>query len=240
MQWRRNAKIYLVEAASNSYTDLLNAVSVANSLCEVGGRRRGFDELGRQRVLLRNLLRSLFYPIRGRLLRVLRRQSRRDLAIHFPQRRLGRRHQHQPEPDDRRLPAGDRLAIGRRRPQPLRISSQLIRTRFRRIVQSRRGTPDVAADADPSTGVWVYDSHIGISSAAPALRPRFGPASSTAASSFSARKPERTHHPLCQQREASLICRHHARLLRPKPRLPRRDGLGLLHRRRQSGRKGGK
>ena len=24
------------------------------------------------------------------------------------------------------------------------------------IVQSRRGTPDVAADADPSTGVWVY------------------------------------------------------------------------------------
>jgi kumamolisin len=25
------------------------------------------------------------------------------------------------------------------------------------IVGSRRGTPDVAADADPSTGVWVYD-----------------------------------------------------------------------------------
>jgi kumamolisin len=26
------------------------------------------------------------------------------------------------------------------------------------IVQDQRGTPDVAADADPSTGVWVYAS----------------------------------------------------------------------------------
>ena len=32
-----NAKIYLVEAASNSYADLLNAVSVANSLLKSAG-----------------------------------------------------------------------------------------------------------------------------------------------------------------------------------------------------------
>src|SRR6202040_928709 len=39
-----------------------------------GRRRRGFDELGRQRVWRRDVLRRVFYTIKCRLFRILRRQ----------------------------------------------------------------------------------------------------------------------------------------------------------------------
>jgi subtilase family serine protease len=51
VQWAHamapNAKIYLVEAATNSASDLFTAVSVANGLVAAAGRRGSLDELGR-------------------------------------------------------------------------------------------------------------------------------------------------------------------------------------------------
>jgi subtilase family serine protease len=51
-----NAKIYLVEAASDYANDLLVAVDKASSLIAAAGGGVVFDELGRLRILRRNEL----------------------------------------------------------------------------------------------------------------------------------------------------------------------------------------
>ena len=79
------------------------------------------------------------------------------MAVHLAKRGFRWRHQHQPQSNDRRPPAGGHLAIGRRRPSVYETRPSY-QSGISAIVGTQRGTPDVAADANPSSGVWVYAS----------------------------------------------------------------------------------
>ena len=166
-------------------------------------------------------------------------QPRGDLAIHLAQCRFRRRHQHQPQC---RQPALSRQELAW---QSSGGGPSVYETRpgyqdaISTIVRTRRGTPDVSADADPSTGVWVYAYPYwyivgGTSVAAPVWA---GIVNS--AGQLLHGKSKRTHQPLCESGERLRVHRRHTRFLRAKSRLSDRRRLGLLHRHRQPHRKGG-
>ena len=149
------AKIYLVEAASSNFGDLLKAVSVANSLLKAAGGgevsmswggsefswesyyNSYFTQLGVVYFAASGDTSGLIWPstspnvvsVGGTSI------SRNPTTGNFQQEMAWQ------------SGGGGPSAYESRPGYQNGISA---------IVQSRRGTPDVAADADPSTGVWVY------------------------------------------------------------------------------------
>src|SRR5262249_57339375 len=83
------------------------------------------------------------------------RQRRSDLAAYFAECRNGRRHDKQPR--CKRQPAGAAGLVSTGGGPSKYESRPSYQSAISQNVGSKRGTPDVAADADPNTGVWVYN-----------------------------------------------------------------------------------
>jgi subtilase family serine protease len=149
------AKIYLVEAASNSYADLLTAVNVASNLvAQAGGGEVsmswGGSEFSSERFYDGYFTKSgvVYFAAAG------------DSAGAI-----------WPSTSPNVVSAGgttnSRDASGNLQAQlawsstgggPSKYESRPpYQSVISQIVGSKRGTPDVAADADPNTGVWVYN-----------------------------------------------------------------------------------
>src|SRR5215831_1460890 len=149
------AKIYLVEAASNSFADLLQAVSVANTLLKAAGGGEvsmswGGSEFSSER----------FYDGYFAKGGVVYFAAAGDSAGTI-----------WPSTSPNVVSAGgttnSRDANGNLQAQlawsstgggPSKYESRpSYQSVISQVVGSKRGTPDVAADADPNTGVWVYN-----------------------------------------------------------------------------------
>jgi subtilase family serine protease len=161
IQWAHamapRAKIYLVEAASNSFSDLLYAVSVANALVKSAGGGEvsmswGGSEFSAETSYDGYFTQSgvvyfasagdspgVIWPSASRnVVSVGGTSLSRDSISGAFKRELAWQS------------GGGGSSVYESRPAYQNgISS---------IVQSHRGTPDIAAVADPSTGVWVYVS----------------------------------------------------------------------------------
>ena len=152
-----NAKIYLVEAASNSWGNLMAAVSVANSLLRAAGGGEvsmswGGSEFGSQTYYDSYFTQpgvvyfaasgdspGVWWPsVSPNVVSVGGTSISRNPTTGAFQQEL----------------AWQSTGGGPSRYEP-RPSYQ---NGISAIVQTHRGTPDVAAVADPSTGVWVYYS----------------------------------------------------------------------------------
>ena len=150
-----HAKIYLVEAASNSYADLLSAVNVASTyVAQAGGgevsMRWGGSEFSFER----------FYDGYFTKTGVVYFAAAGDSAGTI-----------WPSTSPNVVSAGgttnSRDASGNLQAQlawsstgggPSRYESRpSYQSAISQVVGNKRGTPDVAADADPNTGVWVYN-----------------------------------------------------------------------------------
>ncbi len=151
------AKIYLVEAASNSFTSLFQAISVAGSLVKQAGGGEismswGGSEFNGETSYDSNFTQSgvVYFAAAGDSPGVIWPSaspnvvsvggtsiSRNSSTGAFQQEMAWQ------------SGGGGPSAYEARPGYQGGISA---------IVGSRRGTPDIAADADPSTGVWVYDS----------------------------------------------------------------------------------
>jgi kumamolisin len=172
------AKIYLVEAASASYSDLLTAVSVANFLLKSagggevsmswGGSKFStetnydayFTQPGVVYFAASGDSRGVIWPSTSpNVVSVGGTSISRNAITGVFQQEIAWRS------------GGSGPSVYETRPGYQNAIST--------IVQTRRGTPDVSSDADPSTGVWVYAYPTGTSSAAPVSLPRFGLVSST-------------------------------------------------------------
>jgi kumamolisin len=149
------AKIYLVEAASSSFADLLTAVSVANSLLRAAGGGEVSMSWGGSEFSAQTRYDSYFsqpgvayFAASGDSPGVIWPSSSanvvsvggtsisRNAATGDFQQELAWQS------------GGGGPSVYEPRPS--------YQNAIAAIVQARRGTPDVAADADPSTGVWVY------------------------------------------------------------------------------------
>jgi kumamolisin len=158
IQWAHamapNAKIYLIEAASNSWANLMAAVSVANSLLAPQGGEVSmswggseftsqtyydnyFTQPGVVYFAAAGDSPGVWWPsVSPNVVSVGGTSVSRNPTTGAFQREL----------------AWQSTGGGPSRYEP-RPSYQ---NGISAIVQTRRGTPDVAAVADPSTGVWVY------------------------------------------------------------------------------------
>jgi subtilase family serine protease len=150
-----NAKIYLVEAASSSFSDLLRAVSVANSLVGSAGGGEvsiswGGSEFAGETSYDSYFTRPgvVYFASSGDSPGVIwpsaspnvvsvggTSLSRNPTTGNFQEEIAWQS-------------GGGGPSVYEARPSYQNAISE--------TVGSRRGTPDVAADADPSTGVWVY------------------------------------------------------------------------------------
>jgi hypothetical protein len=159
IQWAHamapGAKIYLVEAASNSFADLLNAVNVASNLVakagggEVsmswGGSEFSFERLydgyftksGVVYVAAAGDSAGAIWPSASpNVVSVGGTTNSRDASGNLQ----------------------TQLAWSSTGGGPSKYESRPShQSAISQIVGSKRGTPDVAADADPNTGVWVYN-----------------------------------------------------------------------------------
>src|SRR6516162_259933 len=149
------AKIYLVEAASNSFTDLLTAVNVASNLvAKAGGGEVSMSWGGSEFSFER------FYDGYFTKSGVVYFAAAGDSAGTI-----------WPATSPNVVSAGgttnSRDANGNLQAQlawsstgggPSRYESRpSYQSAISQVVGNKRGTPDVAADADPNTGVWVYN-----------------------------------------------------------------------------------
>jgi kumamolisin len=149
------AKIYLVEAASNSFADLLTAVNVASNLvAKAGGGEVSMSWGGSEFIFER------FYDGYFTKSGVVYFAAAGDGAGTI-----------WPSTSPNVVSAGgttnSRDANGDLQVQlawsstgggPSKYESRpSYQSAISKIVGSKRGTPDIAADADPSTGVWVYN-----------------------------------------------------------------------------------
>jgi len=161
IQWAHamapQAKIYLVEAASSSFADLLYAVSVANTWVKSAGGGQVSMSWGGSEFSAETFYDSYFtqsgvvyfassgdspgviWPSASRnVVSVGGTSISRNSTTGAFQQELAWQS------------GGGGPSIYQSRPA--------YQNGISGIVQSRRGTPDVAANADPSTGVWVYVS----------------------------------------------------------------------------------
>jgi kumamolisin len=161
IQWAHamapNAKIYLVEAASNSWANLMTAVSVANSLLKSAGGGEvsmswGGSEFSSQTFYDQYFTQTgvvyfaasgdspgVWWPsVSPNVVSVGGTSISRNPTTGAFQQEL----------------AWQSTGGGPSRYEPRPSYQNGIST----LVQTHRGTPDVAAVADPSTGVWVYYS----------------------------------------------------------------------------------
>ncbi len=153
-----NAKIILVEAASNSFTDLLNAVDVASGIVTAnGGSGEVSMSWGGSEFLGENLFDSHF---------------QQTGVVYFAASGDSGGHTLYPSVSPYVVSAGGTTvnrdgsgnflgesawSSGGGGPSnyELRPSYQ---NPVQNLVGSQRGTPDFSFDANPNTGVWVYDS----------------------------------------------------------------------------------
>jgi kumamolisin len=152
-----NAKIYLVEAASNNYGDLFTAISVANSLLRSAGGGEvsmswGGSEYSYEAYYDRYFTQPgvVYFASAGDNPGVIW-PSASPNVISVGGTSISRN----PTTGafQQELPwqsTGGGPSLYEARPY--------YQNGISAIVQTRRGTPDVAAVADPSTGVWIYES----------------------------------------------------------------------------------
>jgi kumamolisin len=159
IQWAHamapNARIYLVEAASNSFADLLNAVSVANSLLKAAGGGEvsmswGGSEFSLERWYDPYFTQAgvVYFAASGDSPGVIW-PSTSPYVVSTGGTSISRNPTTGAFQQELAWQSG---GGGPSRYETRPSYQKAIST----IVGSRRGTPDVAADADPSTGVWVY------------------------------------------------------------------------------------
>lgn len=159
IQWAHamapQAKIYLVEAASNSYADLLTAVNVASSLVTKAGGGEVSMSWGGSEFSLERLYDGYF--TKSGVVYVAAAGDNAGTIW--------------PATSPNVVSAGgttnSRDATGNLQAQlawsstgggPSNYESRpSYQSAISQIVGKKRGTPDVAADADPNTGVWVYN-----------------------------------------------------------------------------------
>jgi kumamolisin len=160
IQWAHamapSAKIYLVEAASNSFADLLTAVNVASNLVAAAGGGEVSMSWGGSEFAFQKLYDGYFTKSS-----VVYVAAAGDSAGTI-----------WPSTSPNVVSAGgttnSRDANGDLQAQlawsstgggPSKYESRpSYQSAISKIVGSKRGTPDVAADADPDTGVWVFNS----------------------------------------------------------------------------------
>ena len=135
------------------------------------GRVGRLDELGLRRIQRRDLLRRRLHHAGRSSGRDLRgRHGRRRIARHVSGLFAERRRRRRDEPDAPRrrcLRRRDGLVRRRRRHQHHRARARLS---GRRAEHGMRTIPDVSFDADPNTGVSVYDSYNDTSGQGPGRR----------------------------------------------------------------------
>ncbi|MGC2203446.1 MAG: S53 family peptidase [Stellaceae bacterium] len=149
------AKIYLVEAASANFGDLLNAVSVANALLKAAGGGEVSISWGGSEFFWEALYDWYFtqpgvvyFAASGDSPGVLW-PSTSPNVVSVGGTSISRN----PTTGDFQQEMAWQSGGGGPSSYESRPSYQ---NGISAVVQSRRGTPDVAAEADPSTGVWVY------------------------------------------------------------------------------------
>jgi kumamolisin len=152
-----NAKIYLVEAASNSWGDLFVAVSVANSLLASAGGGEvsmscGGSEFSSETYYDRYFTQPgvVYFAGSGDSPGVIW-PSTSPNVVSVGGTSISRN----PTTGAFQQEMAWQSGGGGPSLYELRPGYQ---NGISAIVQTRRGTPDVAADADPSTGVWIYVS----------------------------------------------------------------------------------
>jgi kumamolisin len=161
IQWAHamapNAKIYLVEAASSSFTDLLNAVSVANALVKSAGGGEVSMSWGGSEFTAETFYDSYFtqsgvvyFASSGDSPGVIWPSVSRNV-VSVGGTSISRNSTTGAFQQELAWQSG---GGGPSLYEPLpSFQAGLVR-----IPQTSRATPDVSADADPSTGVWVYAS----------------------------------------------------------------------------------
>jgi len=150
-----NAKIYLVEAASSNFSDLLRAVSVANSLVSSAGGGEVSMSWGGSEFSGETSYDSYFTQSRV----VYFATSGDSPGVTWPSASPnvvsvgGTSLSRNPTTGNFQGEMAWQSGGGGPSVYEARPSYQ---SAISAIVGNQRGTPDVAADADPSTGVWVY------------------------------------------------------------------------------------
>jgi subtilase family serine protease len=151
------AKIYLVEAASNNYGDLFDAVSIANSLLRAAGGGEvsmswGGSEFFYEAYYDRYFTQPgvVYFASAGDSPGVIWPSSSPNVVSVG-----GTSISRNPTTGAFQQELAWQSGGGGPSLYEIRPSYQ---SAISAIVQSRRGTPDVAAVADPSTGVWIYAS----------------------------------------------------------------------------------
>jgi subtilase family serine protease len=150
-----SAKIYLVEAASSNFSDLLQAVSVANSLVSSAGGGEVSISWGGSEFSGETSYDSSFTQSRV----VYFASSGDSPGVIWPSTSPnvvsvgGTSLSRNPTTGNFQGEVAWQLGGGGPSVYETRPSYQ---SAILAIVGTQRGTPDVAADADPSTGVWVY------------------------------------------------------------------------------------
>jgi len=151
------AKIYLVEAASNNYVDLFQAISVANSLLKSAGGGEvsmswGGSEFSSETFYDRYFTQPgvVYFASAGDSPGVIW-PSASPNVVSVGGTSISRN----PTSGDFQQELAWQSGGGGPSLYETRPSYQNV---ISAIVQTRRGTPDIAAVADPSTGVWVYNA----------------------------------------------------------------------------------
>ncbi len=151
------AKIYLVEAASTSFADLLTAVSVANSLVSSAGGGEVSMSWGGSEFFGETIY-DLYFAQKGVVYFAAAGDSPGTIWPSTSPNIVsvgGTSVSRNPttgafQQEIAWQSGGGGPSLYEPRPSYQGVISA--------IVQTRRGTPDVSADADPTTGVWVYDT----------------------------------------------------------------------------------
>jgi subtilase family serine protease len=150
-----NAKIYLVEAASSSFSDLLRAVSVANSVVSSAGGGEvsiswGGSEFAGETSYDFYFAQSgvVYFASAGDSPGVIWPSTSRNV-VSVGGTSLSR------SPTTGNFQAEIAWQSGGGGPSVYE-TRPTYQSAISAIVGNQRGTPDVAADADPSTGLWVY------------------------------------------------------------------------------------
>ena len=149
------AKIYLVEAASNSFSDLLSAVSVANSLLKSAGGGEvsmswGGSEFSQEKSYDSHFTQTkvVYFAASGDSPGVIW-PSTSPNVVSAGGSSISR------NPTSGAFQQEVAWQSGGGGPS-LYEARPAYQNGISSVVQSGRGTPDVTADADPATGVWVY------------------------------------------------------------------------------------
>jgi len=157
-----NAKIYLVEAASNSFADLLSAVSAANNLVAAAGGGEvsmswGGSEFSFEKIYDSYFSKSgvVYFAAAGDGPGVIWPSAAPNVVS------AGGTSISRSATTTGTVNEGDflaELAWSSTGGGPSKYESRpTYQNVISQIVGRKRGTPDVAADADPNTGVWVYN-----------------------------------------------------------------------------------